>query len=284
MKISVSKAAMLMAIQHLLEPRSKLATYEHQNRYWNMDDIPLHHLYRSLDKLAEWKEEIETGLYEYNYIRLDKKVDVVFYDVTTFAFESVNADELRDFGFSKACKFNEVQVVMGMVIDSDGIPVGYELFPGNTFDGKTMVDALKNIKKRFGINRVIIVADRGINSKGNLNLIKEAGYGYIMASKIKGMSKEMQEKILSVDGFNSIKDKEGVEIFRYKTIDYINIFTDENKKKHELSENLIVSYSEKRAAKDIKDRERLVAKAESMLKNPERIKELCINNMQLFYW
>jgi transposase len=161
---------------------------------------------------------------------------------------------------------------MGMVIDSDGIPVGYELFPGNTFDGKTRVDALMNIKKRFGINRVVIVADRGINSKGNLNLIKEAGYGYIMASKIKGMSKETQEKILSIDGFDSIKDKEGVEIFRYKTIDYINIFTDENKKKHALSENLIVSYSDKRAAKDIRDRERLVTKAKSMLENPERIK------------
>ena len=71
---------------------------------------------------------------------------VVFYDVTTIHFESVIADELRDFGFSKNCKFNEVQVVMGMIIDSDGLPVGYELFKGNTFDGKTMVAALGNIK------------------------------------------------------------------------------------------------------------------------------------------
>lgn len=60
-------------------------------------------------------------------------MDVVFYDVTTFAFESVIVDELHNFGFSKDCKFNEVQVVMGLLIDTNGLPIGYELFAGNTF-------------------------------------------------------------------------------------------------------------------------------------------------------
>ena len=169
----IPETVFLMAIQHLLEPRSKLSTYLHQNRYFNLTEIPLQHMYRALDKLSDWKEEIEAELFEYNYVRVNKKVDVVFYDVTTFEFESVVPDELRDFGYSKACKFGEVQVVMGMIIDEYGMPVGFELFKGNTFDGKTMVKALENIKKRFGIHRVIIVADRGLNSKGNLNLIKK---------------------------------------------------------------------------------------------------------------
>lgn len=264
----------LMAIQHLLEPRSKLSTYHHQGRYFNMEKVPLHHMYRTLDKLAQKKDFIESSLFEYNYDRVQKKVDVVFYDVTTFAFESVNADELRGFGFSKACKFNEVQVMMGMIIDADGMPVGYELFPGNTFEGKTMVKALDNIKDRFGINRIIIVADRGLNSKGNLSLIKQAGYGYIMASKIKGMSKPMQEKILCPKGFGIVNDKSGNEICRYKTIDYVNIFTDEDKQQHRLQENLVISYSAKRAKKDRKDRERLVEKAKKLLENPETIKAL----------
>lgn len=268
----LSETIFLMAVQHLLEPRSKMATHREQQRYLQLKEVSLQHLYRALDCLSDKKEEIESGLFEYNYIRTNKKVDVVFYDVTTIHFESVIADELRDFGFSKNCKFNEVQVVTGMIIDSDGLPVGYELFKGNTFDGKTMVAALENIKKRFGINRVIIVADRGLNSKGNLNLIKEAGYGYIMASKVKGSAKDLQEKMLCGGDFTDIHNKNGNLELRYKIIEHENIFTDENKKLHRLPENIVVSYSPKRAKKDLADRERLVEKAKKLLESPELIK------------
>ena len=267
----ISKTVFLMAVQHLLEPMSKLSAFTHQNRYFNLRETPLQHMYRALDKLSEWKEDIEAGLFEHNYVRANQKVDVVFYDVTTFAFESVHSDDLREFGFSKDCKFNEVQVVMGMIIDANGIPVGYELFPGNTFDGKTMVRALGNIHRRFGIHRVIIVADRGLNSKDNLNLIRGAGYGYIMAGKIKSMSKTMQSKILAQEDFTIVNNAKGGDDFRYKVLPYANVFTDENKQKHILDENLIVSYSPKRAKKDQKDRERLVAKAQKLLEHPGKI-------------
>jgi transposase len=268
----IPETAFLMAVQHLLEPRSKLSTYAHQNRYFNLDNIALQHMYRTLDKLSVWKEEIESELFEYNYVRTGQSVDVVFYDVTTFAFESVAADELKDFGYSKDCKFNEVQVVMGMIIDINGMPIGYELFQGNTFDGKTMLEALNNIKKRFGVNRVIIVADRGINNKDNLKLIKKAGYGYIMSSKIKGMSNAIKKKILDTEGFTVVNDESGNEDYRYKIMPYINIFTDKNKEQHRLEENLVITYSPKRAKKDQKDRERLVEKAKKLLENPEKIK------------
>jgi transposase len=251
---------------------SKLSAHGHQKTYFRMLDIPLHHLYRALDQLAERKEELEAGLYDCNYVRVNKQVDVVFYDVTTIHFESVEQDELRDFGFSKNGKFNEVQVVMGMITDSRGLPVGYELFKGNTFDGKTLLAALANIKKRFGINRVIIVADRGINSKNNLNLIKEAGYDYIVAAKLKNASAALQEKALSDDGFIPVTDKEGNITLRYKTMEHENIFTDEDGVKHIFAENLVVSYSPQRAGKDRADRERLVEKAKKLLQNPELIK------------
>lgn len=266
-----SETTFLMAVQHLLCPRSKLSTYEHQDSYYGLKETELQHLYRALDKLCDEKEFIESRLFEQNYKISGQKVDVVFYDVTTFAFQSVIADELRNFGFSKDCKFNEVQVVMGLLIDTNGMPIGYELFSGNTFDGKTMVKSLENLKKRFGINRVIIVADRGLNSKGNLNLIKEAGYGYIVASKIRSMSEKIQAEIFDAKGYTELKDKDG-NVFRYKTMDYVNAFTDEGKKKHKLEESLVVSFSEKRAKKDKSDRERLIEKAKKMLQKPEIIK------------
>jgi transposase len=235
-----------MAAQHLLQPRSKLATYEYQEKYIGLKRVELRNLYRTLDSLGENKERIENKLFVENYTKAGNKVDVVFYDVTTFAFESVIADELRNFGFSKDCKFNEVQVVMGLMIDSNGFPIGYELFPGNTFDGKTMLKALENVQKRFGVNKVVIVADRGLNSKNNLNLIKAAGYGYIVASKIKSMKKEMIEKILDSAGYVGVSEE-----FRYKVIGYENVFKDDDGRLHRLPENLIASYSEKRAGKTV---------------------------------
>lgn len=269
---SLPETVFLMALQHLLEPMSKLATCENQNRYFNMPEIPLHQMYRALDRLGKQKEEIEAGLYEYNYVRLNKTVDVVFYDLTTIHFESINADELRDFGYSKNGKYNEIQVVLGMIIDAHGLPVGYELFKGNTFEGKTMLKNLEKIKKRFRINRVIIVSDRGLNQKINLKHIKDAGYGYIMAAKIKGASATLQQKIFENVGFTDICDKTGKILLRYKTMAHKNVFTDEEKVRHTLDENMVVSFSPKRAKKDKSDRERLIKKAENLLKNPEQIK------------
>jgi len=101
-------------------------------------------------------------------------VDVVFYDVTTFYFESIKQDDLRDFGFSKDNKVNEVQVVMGMLVDKEGRPVGYELFPGDTVDSKTMIEILRKLKDKFYIDQVIIVADKGLNRYHDLWKIKQS--------------------------------------------------------------------------------------------------------------
>ena len=264
---SLDETVFLMAAQRLLLPKSKLATYEYQENYIGLRQARLEQLYRALDKLGEHKERIENELFYENYSKVGNTVDVVFYDVTTFAFESVIADELRNFGFSKDCKFNEVQVVMGLLVDSNGFPIGYELFPGNTFDGKTMLGALANIKKRFGVNKVVIVADRGLNSKGNLALIREAGYGYIVASKIKSMKREVIEQILDSEGYAKVSDD-----FKYKVLDYANTFRDEAGKLQTLDENLVVSYSEKRANKDRSDRDRLIEKAKKLLEHPSFIK------------
>lgn len=178
-QFDLNNACFLMTVQHLLEPRSKLGTYHHQDRYVQLPPVDLNHLYRSLDNLWAHKETLEEYLFRKNRHLFNLQVDVVFYDVTTFHFESVKADTLKDFGYSKAGKFNEVQVVLGLLMDCEGRPIGYELFPGSTFEGKTLEASLEKLERRFGIRRVIIVADRGLNSKFNLKKIVDKGYGYI---------------------------------------------------------------------------------------------------------
>jgi transposase len=282
-QFDLSSAAFLMVIQHLLSPSSKLGAYNKQQRYAKFSEVELHNLYRSLDILCDGKEALESHLFNMNRDLFNMQIDVVFYDVTTFHFESVKQDGLRDFGFSKNAKFNEVQVVLGMLVDCEGRPVGYELFPGNTFEGKTLETALESIEKRFGIRNIIIVADRGINSKLNLKSITDKGYGYIVASRIRSMPEDIQSNILNEEDYITLSQSEENGVVRYKVIDYINQFKmkDENRSENikrkkriliQLPEKLIVTYSDKRARKDKSDRERLIEKANHLLEDKTKIR------------
>lgn len=271
-QFSLNDASFLMVVQHLLQPRSKLATYTHQDHFVNMPKVTLNQLYRSLDLLSEYKEQLEEALFQANRNLFNMQIDMVFYDVTTFSFESVRADSLRDFGFSKNGKFKEVQVVMGLLIDCEGRPIGYELFPGNTFDGKTLDKALAALKERFDIRRVIIVADRGINSKVNLKKIVDQGYSYVFASRLKKRSEGVQKEIFT-GGYEEMEFPEGSEDrIRYKVIDYLNRVKDEDGKIYSLPERLVITYSDKRAKKDREDRSRLLEKARSLLEDKSKIK------------
>ncbi len=252
-EFSLNDSIFLMAITHLLNPSSKLKAYNFQNRYLGLPNIKLHHLYRSLDILSENKQKIEDYLFYRNKDLFNLSLDIVFYDVTTFYFESVKKDSLKDFGFSKDNKLNEVQVVLGLLVDKNGMPVGYELFPGNTYEGKTLELSLLKLKKRFNIDRIIVVADKGMNSKINLEKIKDMGFCYIISSRLKSMNKELLKKVLAKEDF--IHDKN----YDYKKIELKD-------------KNLIVTYSEERAKNDWKKREKLIKKAIEYTSNPSLIK------------
>ncbi|MCB4205598.1 IS1634 family transposase [Deferribacterales bacterium Es71-Z0220] len=270
-KFDLKSSCFRMVIEHLLEPKSKLGVYANQDRYYNIPTVELQHFYRSLDILSEHKELLEDKLFYKNFSVFNLKVDIVFYDVTTFYFESVRSDSLREFGFSKDGKFNEVQIVFGLLVDMEGRPIGYELFPGNTFEGKTLEKALFKLNERFNLNKVIIVADRGLNSKINLKLIKDNGFDYIVASRLKSLPSDIQSEIFMDEGYNFIKSDEE-DIFKYKSIDYKNKVSLGNGSVAVLDEKLIVTYSSKRSKKDKADRQRLIDKANHLLENESLIK------------
>jgi transposase len=269
-KISYSlwQTSFLMAISHLLSPSSKLAIYNNQDRYVKLSPVNLNDIYRSLDILADAKEEIEKEIFDINRNLFNLSVDIVFYDVTTFSFSSVISDSLKDYGFSKAGKPGKVQVVMGLLIDCYGRPVGYEIFPGNTFDGKTLPAALECLEKRFGIRKVIIVADKGITSKINLKQITDRGYGYIFAYRLKSAPDKIKDEAFS-DTYTDIDDDNGS--FRYKVVSNTDSFYAGSGKVN-LAQKIIITYSQKRAKKDKIDRERAIEKAKALLEDISRIK------------
>jgi transposase len=170
--------------------RGKLACFKRQQKSINIEDVKLHHLYRYLDLLAEAKAAIETTIFDRQKVLFHLSVAVVFYDVTTFHFESNRTDDVKEFGVRKAGKFSEVQVVMGLLIDMEGNPIGYDLSPGNTFAGNSLLEALTGLKQRFSIRKLIFVADKAINRNKNLHLIKAAGYDDIVSARLKNSSKK----------------------------------------------------------------------------------------------
>lgn len=238
----------LMLVDRIIFPSSKLRSYNTQDKYIGIKRCDLHHLYRSLDILALNKERIEEALFERSKSLFNLGVDVVFFDTTTFYFESQKTSKLKDFGFSKDLKVGEVQVLFSLIIDKEGRPVGFEVHKGSTFEGLSVKEAISKLKKRFNIEKLIFIGDRAIFSKTTFKYLKEASYEYIISSRIKNKSQKLTPEILN-DSWASIA-KDGS--FKYKELT-----------SH--GNRLIITYSEKRAKRDKKTRERLVQKAKELL-------------------
>jgi len=186
--------------------------------------------------------------------------------VTTYYFESVEADALKKFGFSKDNEVIQAQVVMGLLIDDQGIPVSYELFPGNTNEFKTLKPVLLRLKKQYGIKKLIIVADRGLNSKKNLLLLKSLGFEYIMAYKIRSGSKKAKDMVLDDSGYTYISPE-----FKWKKHPFHSTIRVDGET-HEINDNLLISWSLKRQLKDRRDRERIVAKSKRLVESKAQMK------------
>ena len=245
-------AVFLMLLDRFREPKSKLKSYQQQHNYHGIIDVDLHQLYRALDVLAESKDLIEEYLFQKNISLWNMELDLVLYDVTTFYFESVRADELREFGYGKDGNVNEVQILFGLLVDLEGRPIGFDLFAGNTYEGKTLLSALHKLSQRFKIKRLILIADQGLFSQENLTLIKQANYQYIVGGRLKNRSQQIKAEILSTDGYQDVIDESGDEKFKVKKLKLAE-------------DDLICSWSKKRADKDKKDRERLLLKAKKIV-------------------
>jgi transposase len=202
-----------MAAARFVRPGSKLKVYEHWQRrlYPEMinADIRLHQLYRALDLLSTHKEEIEKGLFWRGRDLLNMDVDVVLYDLTTLRFESTRTDlgELRQFGYSKERRSDCTQVVLGLLVTPEGLPIGFEVYPGDTFEGQTIGDIVDKLRAKYHIRRFIFVGDRGLFSRKNLEALRgENRIGeYIVGMKL-GVFKQRHGEFYDMRRYRWISD------------------------------------------------------------------------------
>jgi len=191
-----------------LKPVSKLALYDNwiDRMYPQMieQDIALQHIYRSLDLLSDHKEDIEKFLFSYGKNLFDISVDVVLYDLTTLRFESTRTDlgKLREFGYSKEMRTDCTQVVLGLLTDTQGIPLCFEVHPGNTFEGKTLDGIVDRISKKLVVRRFIFVADRGLFSMDNLEHIKSRNGEFIVGLKMGSLKTQIQNDFYDLSKFH----------------------------------------------------------------------------------
>jgi transposase len=254
-----------MLIVRLQDPCSKRSNYLHREEYLNLPKIELHHLYRALDKLAKNNELIQKQIYQTGRDLFNSNLDVVFYDVTTFYFDSEveKEGELRQMGFGKDGKIGQTQILFSMIIDANKNPIGYKIFKGNTYEGDTFEKALEDLKENYNIDKVIVVADRGMLSKKNIALTQSKGYEFIIGERLKCLPAVVKESLIDNTQYKNqwvYTDNEGSSvIIKYTTIEY-GVRT------------IICTYSDKRAKKDKQEREEKVERAKSLLKNPTALK------------
>jgi hypothetical protein len=155
---------------------------------WSLDAV-----YRMMDHVDAGKiENIQTLTYENAKNLYTEEISILFYDCTTLYFESFTEDDLKAFGYSKDNKFNQSQVLLALMVTTEGLPIGYEVFSGNTFEGNTLKIALDKIKKQYKLKRAIFVADSGLLSKPNIDLLQENGIEYIVGARLKSLPKQWQ--------------------------------------------------------------------------------------------
>ncbi|MCQ9209698.1 IS1634 family transposase [Granulicatella seriolae] len=262
----VKELASLLVYSRLLDPGSKKKTFEHRNQFLHDISVSFEHIYRVLPFLSEQKINLEKHLNRQLSKKIDRNLSVAFYDVTTYYFESVRADELKKFGYSKDNKVNQVQVVMGLLIDDHGIPISYEIFPGNTNDFKTLEPVMRRLKEEYGINKVIVTADRGLNSKQNLAFLKSIGFDYVMAYKIRSSSKQVKNLVLENGDYTSVSQQ-----FKWKVSDFSTQVV-YNGQKIQLDDQMVITWSSSREAKDKQDRERLIEKSLKLVESKSALK------------
>jgi transposase len=265
-KDSDTLKALIMA--RITEPSSKLRACKILQNKFGLD-LTVDTIYRLLDKLQENADKFERKVFE-STKKVESTIDLMFFDVTTLYLETCATDELRNFGYSKDCKFNKTQVVLALATTKTGLPIGYKLFPGNTAEISTLIECVKKWKKQLQIDQVTFVADRGMMSAANIELLKENNMNFVVACPLKKLSEANKKIILEDKGYHLAAIGEN----NFSWIKELKLSDDHR---------LIVTYNSSRHRKDQADREKLIDRISKKLGKNHNPKKLISNKGYIKY-
>jgi hypothetical protein len=230
-----------LAIIRLIEPASKLRSIELLSRYFGIKHSQ--RIYRVIPQLISYKSDIEQKAYKVAEEKFKEQFYYVLYDVTTLYFESFKADELKIQGFSKDNKSQQPQIVIGLLVTQSGFPLSYNVFAGNTFEGKTMLPVVEGFMSKHPESKPIVVADAAMLDEERLMQLREKGISYIVGARLAnadlGMVKRIHGALNAVNGaITRLKSKHG---------------------------DLVCDFSYERYKKELNDLNKLIQKAEELV-------------------
>ena len=300
-EFSLPKVCELLTYSRIINPGSIKYTYEHKNQFFEPFDLSLDDLYRSLVPMLNCKEDIFKSIWENTKDKYKRDASTSYYDCTNYYFEIEydDKDQLDDNGniIKKGIRKRGPEknhrpdpiVEMGLLMDKTGFPISYNIFSGSTSEKETLIPEVKSLKKRHNIDKVIIVADKGLNDSENmirlagLDLNKKNRDGYVYSQTIRGADEEFKKWVLKNDDYiiDIIKDDDGNDIiFKHKSRMYPRKMyierTDKgltksgNKRRQPITidQKQMVYYSQKYADKQRRDRQLVIEKAKDLIKNP----------------
>ncbi|MDD5292820.1 MAG: IS1634 family transposase [Candidatus Izemoplasmatales bacterium] len=254
----------LLVYSRALNPSSKKKTYEDKGNYFfELPDFSLDDVYRSLSHLSSMKDELTLHLHKRIQETRGRDCSLVFYDVTNYYFESENMEGLRQKGVSKENRETGI-VQMGLFIDNEGIPITYELFPGNTNDMATMRPILEKIKKEYGLGKITIVADKGNNTGENLAYIDNEDDYYIISQRIRARGTELANIVLDQEDYEW--NAEGN--FKSKSIERDRVVKRKGGSSYTITEHLLCFWSQNEEKYQRAKRGHLGERIEKFIENP----------------
>lgn len=266
MDFSSNDIMKLLVYSRLLHPASKKKTFEGRSLYFEKEGYSLDDVYRCLSFFHKHCSSLQIWINNKIKQQYGRSTNLVYYDVTNYYFETDTSDDLRKKGVSKEHRPNPI-VQMGLFMDNMGIPITFELFPGNTNDCLTYRPGLSRIQKEYDLGKIIVVADKGMTTGDNIYYTLSGKNGYVFSMSIRGADKKFKEYVLDENGY----EWHGSEYKRKSRLYPRTIWvTSKNGKKLKkvADEKQVIFYSEKYAKKAKADRAKTVAKAMDIIKNP----------------
>ena len=290
----------LLIFSRILYPASKKETYANRNTYFENFNFSEDDMYRSLDYFKDYKEELELLLWNNTKEKYKRDTTQTYYDCTNYYFEIEYNDEdifddkgnlikkgYRKRGPEKNRRPDPI-IEMGLLMDSTGLPIAYNLFPGNESEKLSLVPEIDRLKNKFKFERTIVVADRGLNCSDNIIKISGTSLemslkknGYVYGQSVRGADKEFKEWVLSGNYITDKIKEDDIEItFTHKSRIYPKtmyvIREDKGKTKNgnpikekiTVDQKQMVYFSQKYADKQKHDRDMMVEKAKDLVSNP----------------
>ncbi len=257
----------------ILSPSSRLSSFSYCKTLLEPPKYELQNVYRALSVMAEESDFIQEELYKNSNFIHPRNKKVLYYDCTNYYFEIEQEDELRRYGKSKEHRPNPI-VTMGLFMDADGIPLAFDIFPGNQNEQTTLKPLESKVIKDFDCSEFIFCSDAGLGSKSNRRFNSLGSRTYVITQSLKKMREEDRETALKPTYFKkpgsdkwidiSTLDESVSEVYEtiyYKEIPVVN---------GNMDETVIVTYSPKYKAYQKRIREQQISRAIKMIEQPGR--------------